>query len=286
MIDQRTGGGVDRRIVLLVAATASFLTPFMATSVNIALPSIGREFSLDAVTLSWITTAYLLAAAMLLVPFGQDSRHSGPAKGVPCRHGGVHRAVVPLHALHVRSDVHRAPRNPGGLGCHDVRHRDGNRHVRLSAAAERPCAGRGGGFRVLGRCAGTLHRRHADAGPRLAQHLLADDAPGAARGRAVPLENAGGVGRGPRPEDGRDRLRALRAGAARSDVRVSAAPVPERGVVHCRRRARSWRRSSFGRTGSSRRCSTCGSSAATSCSRCRIFRPWSTTPPRTRCRFS
>jgi EmrB/QacA subfamily drug resistance transporter len=71
MTDQRDGSGVDRRVVLLVAATASFLTPFMATSVNIALPSIGREFSIDAVTLSWITTAYLLAAAMLLVPFGR-----------------------------------------------------------------------------------------------------------------------------------------------------------------------------------------------------------------------
>jgi MFS family permease len=80
MIDQRAGGGVDRRIVLLVAATASFLTPFMATSVNIALPSVGREFSLDAVTLSWITTAYLLAAAMLLVPFGRIADIRGRRK--------------------------------------------------------------------------------------------------------------------------------------------------------------------------------------------------------------
>lgn len=71
MTDRSAGSGVDRRVVLFVAATASFLTPFMATSVNIALPSIGREFSIDAVTLSWITTAYLLAAAMFLVPLGR-----------------------------------------------------------------------------------------------------------------------------------------------------------------------------------------------------------------------
>ena len=80
MIDQRAESGVDRRVVLLVAATASFLTPFMATSVNIALPTIGREFSLDAVTLSWITTAYLLAAAMLLVPFGRFADIRGRRK--------------------------------------------------------------------------------------------------------------------------------------------------------------------------------------------------------------
>jgi EmrB/QacA subfamily drug resistance transporter len=68
---QQPGSNVDKRVVLFVASMAVFLTPFMATSINIALPSIGREFTTDAVTLSWITTAYLLAAAMFLVPFGR-----------------------------------------------------------------------------------------------------------------------------------------------------------------------------------------------------------------------
>jgi len=78
--DQRAGSGVDRRVVLLVAATAAFLTPFMATSINIALPSIGREFSIDAVTLSWISIAYGLAAAMLLVPLGRIADIRGRRK--------------------------------------------------------------------------------------------------------------------------------------------------------------------------------------------------------------
>jgi len=43
----------------------------MGSSINIALPSIGDEFSLSAVTLSWVATSYLLAAAMFLVPFGR-----------------------------------------------------------------------------------------------------------------------------------------------------------------------------------------------------------------------
>jgi EmrB/QacA subfamily drug resistance transporter len=68
---QRTNKSVDKGVVLFVASMAVFLTPFMATSINIALPSIGKEFSTDAITLSWITTAYLLAAAMFLVPFGR-----------------------------------------------------------------------------------------------------------------------------------------------------------------------------------------------------------------------
>lgn len=57
--------------VLLMAALTSFLTPFMASSVNISLPQIGRQFSMSAVMLSWMATAYLLAAAMFLVPFGR-----------------------------------------------------------------------------------------------------------------------------------------------------------------------------------------------------------------------
>jgi MFS family permease len=61
----------NRRAVLLVATLSAFLTPFMGSSVNIALPSIGTEFAMDAVILSWIPTSYLLTAAMFLVPFGR-----------------------------------------------------------------------------------------------------------------------------------------------------------------------------------------------------------------------
>jgi EmrB/QacA subfamily drug resistance transporter len=62
---------VSNKIVLLIVTIASFLTPFMGSSINIALPSIGKEFSLDAVTLAWISTAYLLAATVFLLPFGR-----------------------------------------------------------------------------------------------------------------------------------------------------------------------------------------------------------------------
>lgn len=66
-----TSDEVDRRVVLLVVTLTSFLTPFASSSFNIALPSISKEFSLDAITMSWASLAYLLAAAMFLVPFGR-----------------------------------------------------------------------------------------------------------------------------------------------------------------------------------------------------------------------
>lgn len=62
-----------RRAALLAATLSSFLTPFMGSAVNVALPVLGREWHLDAVTLSWITTSYLLAAAVFLVPVGKLS---------------------------------------------------------------------------------------------------------------------------------------------------------------------------------------------------------------------
>lgn len=60
-----------RRAALVTATLAGFLTPFMDSATTVALPAISREFGMDAIQLSWIRMAYLLAAAALLVPFGK-----------------------------------------------------------------------------------------------------------------------------------------------------------------------------------------------------------------------
>jgi EmrB/QacA subfamily drug resistance transporter len=62
---------VSKKVTLLVTTAASFLTPFMGSSINIALPSIGREFSMSAVLLGWVAYSFLLAAATVLVPVGK-----------------------------------------------------------------------------------------------------------------------------------------------------------------------------------------------------------------------
>lgn len=61
----------NQRTALFVSTIASFMTPFMGSSVNIALPRIGSEFSMDAISLGWVATSYILAAAIFLVPFGR-----------------------------------------------------------------------------------------------------------------------------------------------------------------------------------------------------------------------
>jgi len=62
---------MNKTVVLLIATLATFLTPFMGTSLIIALPSIGNELAVNAILLSWITTAYFLTSAMFAVPFGR-----------------------------------------------------------------------------------------------------------------------------------------------------------------------------------------------------------------------
>jgi EmrB/QacA subfamily drug resistance transporter len=57
-------------IVAIVAIT-SFMGTFLISSINIALPAIEKSFSLDAVTLSWVVTSFLLATAMFLLPVGR-----------------------------------------------------------------------------------------------------------------------------------------------------------------------------------------------------------------------
>lgn len=70
----------NKIIVLAVSTVAAFLTPFMSSSVNIALPSIGKEFGMTAVALGWVATSYLLATAVFLVPFGKAADIYGRKK--------------------------------------------------------------------------------------------------------------------------------------------------------------------------------------------------------------
>ncbi|MBW1730889.1 MAG: MFS transporter [Deltaproteobacteria bacterium] len=60
-----------KKSALIIATLNSFITPFMGSSINVALPVIGKELQMDAVMLTWVATAYLLAVAVFLVPSGK-----------------------------------------------------------------------------------------------------------------------------------------------------------------------------------------------------------------------
>ncbi|MGB9937777.1 MAG: MFS transporter [Methanobacterium sp.] len=60
-----------KKDILIVGILVSFLTPFVRSSINLALPAMAYEFNLSAIFLTWISTAYLLVNAILYIPFGR-----------------------------------------------------------------------------------------------------------------------------------------------------------------------------------------------------------------------
>jgi EmrB/QacA subfamily drug resistance transporter len=69
--EPRTSEQRNKSAALFVATLSSFLGPFMGSAVNVALPAIGRRFAMSAVGLSWVSTAFLLSAGVLVIPFGR-----------------------------------------------------------------------------------------------------------------------------------------------------------------------------------------------------------------------
>jgi EmrB/QacA subfamily drug resistance transporter len=62
----------DNRAVLFIICMTSFLTPFLSSSVNVALPTINSDFHVpDQALLGWVVTGFLLSAAIFVVPFGR-----------------------------------------------------------------------------------------------------------------------------------------------------------------------------------------------------------------------
>lgn len=80
MENRGQSGAALERSALIVATLTSFIGPFMMSSVNVALPAIQADLKMDAVQLSWIATAYLLAVAVGLVPAGKVADIHGRKK--------------------------------------------------------------------------------------------------------------------------------------------------------------------------------------------------------------
>lgn len=56
---------------ILVVIITAFITTFTGSALNLSIPSMGSEFHASATAVGWIVTGYILAAAVLSVPFGR-----------------------------------------------------------------------------------------------------------------------------------------------------------------------------------------------------------------------
>jgi EmrB/QacA subfamily drug resistance transporter len=68
------------RITLAIVMIASFITPFMANAINIAIPSISAELGGNLSMLSWVVSGFLLSSAAFLLPFGRLADQIGRKK--------------------------------------------------------------------------------------------------------------------------------------------------------------------------------------------------------------
>jgi MFS family permease len=59
---------------------SAVVNSLMNSSLNVALPSIGKEFSMSAVSLGWIATAMILSSSLFVVPFGRLADITGRKK--------------------------------------------------------------------------------------------------------------------------------------------------------------------------------------------------------------
>lgn len=67
----------QQKYIMFVVIITSFLTTFTGSALNLSIPNIGSEFGASAALIGWIVTGYLLASAVLSVPFGRIADLTG-----------------------------------------------------------------------------------------------------------------------------------------------------------------------------------------------------------------
>ncbi|MCL2165521.1 MAG: MFS transporter, partial [Oscillospiraceae bacterium] len=70
-IQTNTDIKIAQRTTLFISMFASFVFPFTANSLNIAIPFIGEEFQVPATSLTWVMSAMMLANISINVPIGR-----------------------------------------------------------------------------------------------------------------------------------------------------------------------------------------------------------------------
>ncbi len=68
---------LEQRLALLMVCMGSFMSPFTMAAVNIAIPSIASDLQIDAASIAWLPTLFLLANVALLLPFSSLADNYG-----------------------------------------------------------------------------------------------------------------------------------------------------------------------------------------------------------------
>src|SRR6266540_1497971 len=77
-------GGLDREILVLAAVVVlgTIMTVLDLTIVNVAIPTLGREFATSISAIQWVMTGYMLAFASVIPLAGWSSERCGAERGI------------------------------------------------------------------------------------------------------------------------------------------------------------------------------------------------------------
>ena len=120
-----------KKSVLLVTTFAAFLTPFLGSAVNLALPSIGKDLQANAISLGWVISSFILSTAIFLMPFGRLSDIIGRKKIFSL---GILLFTISTFLIifshSILSLIHFTG-IPGIIECNDLRYKPGNNNFCL-----------------------------------------------------------------------------------------------------------------------------------------------------------
>ena len=88
----RANPGVSKLVTLIITSVAALFTSYIYSSINVALPAIGKEFAMEAVWLGWVANAAILATAAVLVPTGRLADIYGRRKSILMRYDAFYRS--------------------------------------------------------------------------------------------------------------------------------------------------------------------------------------------------
>jgi EmrB/QacA subfamily drug resistance transporter len=66
-----TSSRSNKHLTLITMCLTVFISAFMSSAINVAIPTIGQEFHADAVSVGWIATAFILAISAFSLPCGR-----------------------------------------------------------------------------------------------------------------------------------------------------------------------------------------------------------------------
>jgi len=162
-----------KRAAIIVVTLSCFIIPFMASSLNVALPSIGPEFAMGLILLGWINNAYLMACLTFMIPFGRLGDIYGCKKiftrGYFC---SSCRFVANCH-FPVQYDGYYLSRLAGFRFRYDCRHEHPDDDIGCPSQRTRPCSRYHYSRRLFRSIHRTVSGWHHHPASRLAIYLLA-----------------------------------------------------------------------------------------------------------------